>query len=88
MDFWPSTAQRLADSQFEMKPSFYQYKFDELTNQISKLLGLFETSAKVLAEKDNNASIIDKWNYDETKSIFSKLTQLLCSKICSKETGI
>lgn len=43
-------------------------KFDDLTNQISKLLELFETSAKVLAEKDfdleknnrENARILEK----------------------------
>ena len=39
-------------------------KFDDLTNQISKLLELFETSAKVLAEKDFD---IEKNNRENIK---------------------
>ncbi len=57
MDFWPSTAQRLADSQFEMKPSFYQYKFDELTN--------------LLIENDLSASgatLLYNWHYKQKKT--------------------
>jgi hypothetical protein len=48
-------------------------KFDELSNHISKLLELFETSAKVLAEKDFD---IDKNNRENTK-ILEKLESVL-----------
>ncbi len=48
-------------------------KFDGLTNQISKLLELFETSAKVLAEKDFDA----EKNSKETAKILEKLENVL-----------
>jgi hypothetical protein len=48
-------------------------KFDDLTNQISKLLDLFETSAKVLAEKDFD---IEK-NNRENARILEKLENVL-----------
>jgi hypothetical protein len=47
-------------------------KFDSLTEQISKLLELFEISAKSLAEKDFD---IEKGN-KETKEILSKIGNL------------
>ncbi len=48
-------------------------KFDDLTNQISKLLELFETSAKVLAEKDFD---VEKNNKENAK-ILEKLETVL-----------
>lgn len=48
-------------------------KFNELTNQISRLLELFETSAKVLAEKDFDT---EKNNRENTK-ILEKLESVL-----------
>jgi hypothetical protein len=48
-------------------------KFDGLTTQISKLLELFETSAKVLAEKDFD---IEKNNRENVK-ILEKLENVL-----------
>ncbi|MCX6750732.1 MAG: hypothetical protein NTZ83_04700 [Candidatus Pacearchaeota archaeon] len=48
-------------------------KFEELTNQISKLLELFEISAKALAEKDFD---VDKNNRDNTK-LLEKLENVL-----------
>ncbi len=48
-------------------------KFDNLTNQISKLLELFEISAKTLAEKDFDA---EKNNRENTK-ILEKLENVL-----------
>jgi len=48
-------------------------KFDDLTNQISKLLELFETSAKVLAEKDFD---VEKNNKENAK-ILERLETVL-----------
>ncbi len=48
-------------------------KFDELTNQISRLLELFETSAKVLAEKDFD---LEKNNKENAK-VLEKLENVL-----------
>lgn len=48
-------------------------KFDSLTNQISKLLELFEISAKTLAEKDYE---IEKNNRENTK-ILEKIENVL-----------
>jgi len=48
-------------------------KFDDLTNQISKLLNLFEISAKVLAEKEFD---LGKGNKD-SKKIIEKIDNLL-----------
>ena len=48
-------------------------KFDSLTTQISKLLELFEISAKSLAEKN----IEDVKAQDETKQILNKVDSLL-----------
>ncbi len=48
-------------------------KFDNLTSQISKLLELFEISAKSLAEKDFN---LDKNSKDNTK-IIEKIDEIL-----------
>lgn len=48
-------------------------KFDDLTNQLSKLLELFETSAKVLAEKDFD---IEKNNKENAK-ILEKIESVL-----------
>lgn len=47
-------------------------KFDSLSNQISKLLELFEISAKTLAEKDYDAK-----NREESKKVAEKLDNLL-----------
>ena len=47
-------------------------KFDNLANQISKLLDLFEISAKALAEKDFN---LEKENKDD-KKIIEKMDNL------------
>ena len=69
-------------------------KFDNLANQISKLLDLFEISAKVLAEKDvdtegnkrDNAKIIEKLEsiMDQNKIIARGLT-LMHDKIGSSQ---
>ena len=48
-------------------------KFDGLTNQISKLLELFEISAKTLTEKEINFGIENK----ENKKIAERLDSLL-----------
>ena len=48
-------------------------KFDNLAEQISKLLGLFEISAKALAEKEFNLEKGDK----STKKILEKIDNLL-----------
>lgn len=47
-------------------------KFDNLSNQISKLLELFEISAKTLAEKDYETK-----NREESKKVAEKLDNLL-----------
>jgi hypothetical protein len=47
-------------------------KFDGLSNQLSQLLDLFETSAKTLAKKDFN---LEKEN-QETKEILGKIDNL------------
>ena len=47
-------------------------KFDSLSNQISKLLELFEISAKTLAEKGNLS-----WENKEDKKVVEKLDNLL-----------
>jgi len=47
-------------------------KFDNLTHQISKLLELFEISAKSLAEKDFNMEHKNK----ETEQIYEKLNSI------------
>lgn len=67
-------------------------KFDNLTNQISKLLDLFEISAKVLAEKDfdlegnkrDNSKITEKLEsiMDQNRTIARGLT-LMHDKISS-----
>jgi len=48
-------------------------KFDNLADQISKLLGLFEISAKALAEKEFQAEKGDK----NSKKILEKIDSLL-----------
>jgi hypothetical protein len=48
-------------------------KFDSLTTQISKLLGLFEISAKALAEKDVD---VEKNNRENTK-ILEKIDNIM-----------
>ena len=48
-------------------------KFDSLANQISKLLDLFETSAKTLAEKDINLNQTST----DSKEILNKVDALL-----------
>lgn len=48
-------------------------KFDDLSNQISKLLELFEISAKALAEKEFN---IEKGNF-ESKKVLDKIDNLI-----------
>jgi hypothetical protein len=49
-------------------------KFDNLTNQISKLLGLFEVSAKALAEKDFE---IESGNSQENSKILEKIDNII-----------
>ncbi len=48
-------------------------KFDSLTNQISRLLELFEISAKALAEKEFNLEKVDR----DDKKIINKIDNLL-----------
>lgn len=56
-------------------------KFDSLTHQISKLLDLFELSAKALAEKDFN---VEKGNRDNTKVLGKIDTVLDQNKIIAR----
>ncbi len=49
-------------------------RFEDLSSQISKLLGLFEISAKALAEKDFD---INAGNSESNKEIVSKIDNLL-----------
>jgi hypothetical protein len=49
-------------------------KFDGLTNQINKLLGLFEVSAKALAEKDFE---IENGNSKENAQILEKIENII-----------
>ena len=58
---------------FQKVMSNLSAKFDSLANQISKLLELFEMSAKALAEKDFD---IEKNNKDNTK-ILEKIENVL-----------
>lgn len=55
-------------------------KFDNLSGQISQLLGLFESSAKVLAEKDYDKEKEEKTSKEELKKkkeIIDKLDKVL-----------
>jgi seryl-tRNA synthetase len=71
-------------------------KFDELTKQISKLLELFETSAKTLAEKNfdleksgkDNKKIIEKIDtlLEQNKILAKGLTLMHESKLVEGET--
>jgi hypothetical protein len=49
-------------------------RFDNLSEQISKLLGLFEVSAKVLAEKDFE---IERGNSQESSKILEKIDDII-----------